>query len=177
MSNYMTLAYCVFQVHGIIRRSSSFNTGRISHLYADTRTHKMGGMHAYCTVMYLQLKPVSWFSESAKPTRLQSTGKASKPKVCQIPLQTSCCMKSCRLHLSRLISSDCWLTGYFIFYKISDQYNFCQSLKLYITVTAKGTYLRILYCQLYHSQDLISNSPQCLPYNSYDVSLNNLVLD
>ena len=113
MSNYMTLAYCVFQVHGIIRRSSSFNTGRISHLYADIRTHKMGGMHAYCTVMYLQLKPVSWFSESAKLTRLQSTGKASKPKVCQIPLQTSRCMKSCRLHLSRLISSDCWLTGYF----------------------------------------------------------------
>ena len=26
-------------------------------------------------------------------------------------------------------------------------------------------------------QDLISNSPYCLPYSSYDVSLENLVLD
>ena len=29
----------------------------------------------------------------------------------------------------------------------------------------------------FHSQDLISNSPYCLPYNSYDVSSENLVLD
>ena len=28
----------------------------------------------------------------------------------------------------------------------------------------------------FHSKDLISNSPYCLPYNSYDVSLENLVL-
>ena len=28
-----------------------------------------------------------------------------------------------------------------------------------------------------YSQDLISNSPYYLPYNSYDVSLENLVLD
>ena len=29
----------------------------------------------------------------------------------------------------------------------------------------------------FHSQDLISNSPYSLPYNSYDVSLENMVLD
>jgi len=29
-----------YEVHGIIRRSSSFNTGRIEHLYRDTHTHK-----------------------------------------------------------------------------------------------------------------------------------------
>ena len=29
----------------------------------------------------------------------------------------------------------------------------------------------------FHSQDLFSNSPYCLPYHSYDVSLENLVLD
>ena len=29
----------------------------------------------------------------------------------------------------------------------------------------------------FHSIDLISNSPYCQPYNSYDVSLDNLVLD
>ena len=28
-----------------------------------------------------------------------------------------------------------------------------------------------------NSQDLISNSPYCLPYNSHDVILENLVLD
>ena len=32
----------LFQVHGIIRRSSSFNTGRIEHLYADPKSHKEG---------------------------------------------------------------------------------------------------------------------------------------
>ena len=29
----------------------------------------------------------------------------------------------------------------------------------------------------FNSQDFISNSPYCLPYNSYDVNLENLVLD
>ena len=31
--------------------------------------------------------------------------------------------------------------------------------------------------QPFHSQDLICNSPYYLPYNSFDVSLENLVLD
>ena len=39
----------------------------------------------------------------------------------------------------------------------------------------------IFICQLFglrfHSQDLIGNSPYCLPENSCDVSLKNLVLD
>jgi len=29
-----------YEVHGIIRRSSSFNTGRIAHLYDDPKAHK-----------------------------------------------------------------------------------------------------------------------------------------
>ena len=29
----------------------------------------------------------------------------------------------------------------------------------------------------FNSQDFISNSPYCLPYSSYDVNLENLVLD
>lgn len=32
-----------YEVHGIIRRSSSFNTGRINHLYANPSSHKEGG--------------------------------------------------------------------------------------------------------------------------------------
>ena len=31
--------------------------------------------------------------------------------------------------------------------------------------------------QPFHSQDLISNSPYCLPYNGYDGRSENLVLD
>ena len=29
----------------------------------------------------------------------------------------------------------------------------------------------------FNSKDLVSNSPYCLPYSSYEVSLENLVLD
>lgn len=31
-----------YEVHGLIRRSSSFNTGRIQHLYQDPITHQEG---------------------------------------------------------------------------------------------------------------------------------------
>ena len=33
-----------FKVHGIVRRSSTFNTGRIAHLYDDPNTHRGGRM-------------------------------------------------------------------------------------------------------------------------------------
>jgi GDPmannose 4,6-dehydratase len=33
-----------YEVHGIIRRSSSFNTGRIQHLYQDPKSHREGRM-------------------------------------------------------------------------------------------------------------------------------------
>ena len=33
-----------YEVHGIIRRSSSFNTGRIAHLYDDPNSHTEGKM-------------------------------------------------------------------------------------------------------------------------------------
>ena len=33
------------------------------------------------------------------------------------------------------------------------------------------------YCLLFHSQDLISNSPFCLLHNSYDVSVKNVIFD
>ena len=31
-----------YEVHGLIRRSSSFNAGRIQHLYKDPLTHREG---------------------------------------------------------------------------------------------------------------------------------------
>ncbi|XP_031558047.1 GDP-mannose 4,6 dehydratase-like [Actinia tenebrosa] len=36
-----------YEVHGIIRRSSSFNTGRIEHLYADKHSHMGGAMKTH----------------------------------------------------------------------------------------------------------------------------------
>lgn len=33
-----------YEVHGIIRRASTFNTSRIEHLYADPKTHREGKM-------------------------------------------------------------------------------------------------------------------------------------
>ena len=35
----------------------------------------------------------------------------------------------------------------------------------------------VVHIKLFNTQDLISNSPYCLPYTSCDVSLENLVLD
>ncbi|UYV62527.1 GMDS [Cordylochernes scorpioides] len=32
-----------YSVHGIVRRASSFNTGRIHHLYKNPLTHQEGG--------------------------------------------------------------------------------------------------------------------------------------
>lgn len=36
-----------YEVHGIIRRSSSFNTGRIQHLYKDRTAHLEGNLHLH----------------------------------------------------------------------------------------------------------------------------------
>ena len=35
----------------------------------------------------------------------------------------------------------------------------------------------VVHIELFNTQDLINNSPYCLPYTSCDVSLENLVLD
>lgn len=36
-----------YEVHGIIRRASTFNTSRLNHLYADKVSHKGGKMHLH----------------------------------------------------------------------------------------------------------------------------------
>ena len=48
-----------YEVHGIIRRSSSFNTGRINHLYANPSSHKEGGR-----MFLLSLRIVALFDSS-----------------------------------------------------------------------------------------------------------------
>jgi len=64
-----------YEVHGIVRRSSSFNTGRIEHLYADSRTHRHGAMHLHygdltdssCLVKIIsQIKPSEIYNLGAQ---------------------------------------------------------------------------------------------------------------
>lgn len=64
-----------YKVHGIVRRSSSFNTGRIEHLYADSRTHRQGRMHLHygdltdssCLVKIInQIKPTEIYNLGAQ---------------------------------------------------------------------------------------------------------------
>ena len=44
------LSIIFLQVHGIIRRSSSFNTGRIKHLHQNPALHEGGGQCSHSTV-------------------------------------------------------------------------------------------------------------------------------
>ena len=55
--------------------------------------------------------------------------------------------------------------------KIGQNYN-RESYHFYETLS-----YRLSFCCWFSTQDLISNSPYCLPYSSCDVSLENLVLD
>lgn len=41
-----------YQVHGIIRRSSTFNTGRILHLYANRASHTAGSENIDTITLY-----------------------------------------------------------------------------------------------------------------------------
>ena len=63
-----------WQVHGIIRRSSSFNTSRIEHLYKDKVNHKGGGklaLYAYkCGVIKIEELPLSSLKHKPRVHRL-----------------------------------------------------------------------------------------------------------
>lgn len=69
-----------YEVHGIIRRSSSFNTGRIAHLYDDPNSHTQGKMILHygdlidgnCLVKIIN---------DTKPTEIYNLGAQSHVKV------------------------------------------------------------------------------------------------
>lgn len=69
-----------YEVHGIIRRSSSFNTGRISHLYADSRSHKMGAMKLHYGDLTDSTNLVKIINE-VKPNEVYNLGAQSHVKV------------------------------------------------------------------------------------------------
>ncbi|KAK2193791.1 hypothetical protein NP493_5g05005 [Ridgeia piscesae] len=69
-----------YQVHGIIRRSSSFNTGRIEHLYADPVAHMGGSMHLHYGDMTDSSCLVKIISE-VRPTEIYNLAAQSHVKV------------------------------------------------------------------------------------------------
>lgn len=69
-----------YEVHGILRRSSSFNTGRIAHLYADSRSHREGSMHLHYGDLTDSSCLVKIITE-VKPTEIYNLGAQSHVKV------------------------------------------------------------------------------------------------
>lgn len=69
-----------YQVHGIIRRSSSFNTGRINHLYGDPRSHSGGAMKLHYGDLTDSTNLVKIISQ-VQPTEIYNLGAQSHVKV------------------------------------------------------------------------------------------------
>ncbi|XP_071508492.1 LOW QUALITY PROTEIN: GDP-mannose 4,6 dehydratase-like [Diadema antillarum] len=69
-----------YMVHGIMRRSSSFNTGRIQHLYMDPKSHQQGAMvlhYGDLTDSTCLVKIIS----RVRPTEIYNLGAQSHVKV------------------------------------------------------------------------------------------------
>ncbi|XP_064640016.1 GDP-mannose 4,6 dehydratase-like isoform X2 [Lineus longissimus] len=69
-----------YEVHGIIRRSSSFNTSRIEHLYADPKSHKEGSMKLHYGDLTDSTNLVKIVS-MVQPTEIYNLGAQSHVKV------------------------------------------------------------------------------------------------
>ncbi|XP_072024213.1 GDP-mannose 4,6 dehydratase-like [Amphiura filiformis] len=69
-----------YMVHGIIRRSSSFNTGRIQHLYANPQTHQAGAMQLHYGDLTDSTCLVKIINK-VKPTEIYNLGAQSHVKV------------------------------------------------------------------------------------------------
>ncbi|XP_062412723.1 GDP-mannose 4,6 dehydratase isoform X2 [Sardina pilchardus] len=69
-----------YEVHGILRRSSSFNTGRIEHLYKDRCTHTEGNMKLHYGDLTDSTCLVKIINE-VKPTEIYNLGAQSHVKI------------------------------------------------------------------------------------------------
>ncbi|CAF4367202.1 unnamed protein product, partial [Rotaria magnacalcarata] len=67
-------------VHGVIRRSSSFNTGRINHLYENPSSHKGGAMKLHYGDLNDSSSLVKLIA-SIKPTEVYNLGAQSHVKI------------------------------------------------------------------------------------------------
>ncbi len=68
-----------YEVHGLIRRSSSFNTGRVDHLYHDP--HEMGNRFTLHFADLTDANGLSRLVHSIKPTEVYNLGAQSHVKV------------------------------------------------------------------------------------------------
>ncbi|CAF0819795.1 unnamed protein product [Rotaria sp. Silwood1] len=69
-----------YEVHGVIRRSSSFNTGRINHLYENPSLHKEGAMKLHYGDLNDSSSLVKIIS-SVKPIEVYNLGAMSHVKI------------------------------------------------------------------------------------------------
>uniref|UniRef100_A0A3B3DIR0 GDP-mannose 4,6 dehydratase n=1 Tax=Oryzias melastigma TaxID=30732 RepID=A0A3B3DIR0_ORYME len=69
-----------YEVHGIMRRSSSFNTGRIEHLYQNPQTHTEGNMKLHYGDLTDSTCLVKIINE-VKPTEIYNLGAQSHVKI------------------------------------------------------------------------------------------------
>jgi len=69
-----------YEVHGIIRRSSSFNTGRIAHLYDDPKAHTQGKMILHYGDL-IDGNCLVHIINTTKPTEIYNLGAQSHVKV------------------------------------------------------------------------------------------------
>lgn len=69
-----------YEVHGIVRRSSSFNTGRIEHLYKNPHTHIEGNMKLHYGDLTDSTCLVKIINE-VKPTEIYNLGAQSHVKI------------------------------------------------------------------------------------------------
>lgn len=72
-----------YEVHGIIRRASTFNTGRIEHLYSNPTSHKEGRMKLHYGDMTDSSCLVKIIS-AIKPTEIYNLAAQSHVKVCTL---------------------------------------------------------------------------------------------
>jgi len=70
-----------YNVHGIIRRASSFNTVRIQHLYEDPKCHRQGKMKLHYGDMTDSSSLIKVISE-VQPTEIYNLAAQSHVMVC-----------------------------------------------------------------------------------------------
>ena len=81
-------------------------------------------------------------------------------------------LTNAQLKFAHLVLALCSLFLLLQFYRQNNTHNHGSNIYCYHLIASYDA-----DNQPFHSQDLISNSPYYKPYNSYDVSLENLVLD
>ncbi|KAF4518186.1 hypothetical protein B566_EDAN005911 [Ephemera danica] len=69
-----------YEVHGVIRRASTFNTGRIEHLYADPKSHRQGRMKLHYGDM-TDSSSLGKIISAARPTEIYNLAAQSHVKV------------------------------------------------------------------------------------------------